>query len=163
MTTTELTENLRSIIDGYDRSFADRIAELPKETKTERKALHIQRGMCNVVKRACLRVYSADPAKNLAMHRNMIDRLRLPISENDRRCLSALEGDGRDAATVYLSAVTFAKVYFIAPYEKELPVAEADGNDDAVFELTIKLKTLEAILNDIRQWWAEHGCADFEA
>ena len=45
---------MKAIVDGYDSSFANRMEELPKEAKTERKALHIQRGASSLICRAGL-------------------------------------------------------------------------------------------------------------
>lgn len=158
MTVTELIENMKTIVDGYDSSFAKRMEELPKEAKTERKALLIQRGMCNVVKAACLLAYANN--STLPLHKSRLSYMS--VSEKDQQTLSALSKNDKDTATAYLATIHFAKAYFLIPYKNELAVAENSDDNDMIFELRIKVKTFDIILTSLRDWWSEHGCAEFE-
>lgn len=90
ITVTELIESMKAIVDGYDSSFANRMEELPKEAKTERKALHIQRGASSLICRAGLLAYTADP-ENTVRHERRIE-LCLPHESKDYAVYSALEG-----------------------------------------------------------------------
>lgn len=159
MTVTELIHSMKAIVDGYDSSFAKRMEELPKEAKTERKALHIQRGVCNVVKSAGLLAYSQNPNK-AAIHEPRIEQF-LPHNSKDYAVFSALEGNERQLAAVYLDTVNYLALVY-RQREAELAMAKDEGNDDEVFSLTLRIETANAILDDLRAWWAEHGCAEFE-
>lgn len=159
MTVTELIHSMKAIVDGYDRSFAEKMEELPKEAKTERKALHIQRGVCNTVKAAGLLAYTQNPDKAV-VHMPRIEQF-LPHDSKDYAVYSALEGDDRRLAAVYLDTINYLAIVY-RQREAELAMAKSEGNDDEVFSLTIRIDTANAILNDLRAWWAEHGCAEFE-
>ena len=160
MTVTELIHSMKAIVDGYDSSFAKRMEELPKEAKTERRALHIQLGASSLVCRAGLLAYTANP-ENTAMHERRLES-RLPHDSKDYAVYSALEGDDRRLASVYLDTISSMVHDCLQRYENELALAKGEENDDAVFELTLQINTLNAVLNDLRAWWAEHGCAKFE-
>lgn len=160
MTVTELIECMKSIIDNYDSSFAKRMEELPKEAKTERKALHLQHGACHVIKAAGLLAYTANP-ENTHIHENRIEQL-LPRDSKDYSVYISLEGDDRRLASVYLDTVNYIVREFLQRYKNELAMAKDAGNDDAVFKLTLQINTIIAVLDDLRAWWSEHGCAKFE-
>jgi len=160
MTVTELIESMKAIVDGYDRSFAKRMEELPKEAKTERKALHIQRGASSLVCRAGLLAYTANP-ENTVIHERRVEQL-LPHDSKDYAVYSALEGDDRRLAAVYLDTVSYMIRQFLQRYENELTMAKDEGNDDTVFKLTLQINTINAVLDDLRAWWKNNGCAEFE-
>ncbi|MBE6705914.1 MAG: hypothetical protein E7583_11675 [Ruminococcaceae bacterium] len=160
MTVTELMESMKAIVDGYDSSFAKRMEELPKEAKTERKALHIQLGASSLVCRAGLLAYTADP-ENTVIHERRIE-LCLPHDSKDYTVYSALEEDDRRLASVYLDTINYMVYGFLQRYENELAMAKDERNDDTVFKLTLQINTIKAVLDDLRAWWAEHGCAEFE-
>ncbi|MBQ7827751.1 MAG: hypothetical protein IJ386_05735, partial [Clostridia bacterium] len=120
---------------------------------------HIQRGVCNTVTSSGLLAYTQNPDK-AAVHEPRIEQF-LPHDSKDYAVYSALEGDERRLAAVYLDTINFlSQVY--RQKESELAVAKEVGNDDEVFSLTIRIETANAILDDLRKWWAEHGCAEFE-
>ena len=160
MTVTELIHSMKAIVDGYDSSFAKRMEELPKEAKTERKALHIQLGASSLVCRAGLLAYTSDP-ENTYIHERRIEKC-LPHDSKDYAVYSALEGEDRRLASVYLDTINYMVYGFLQRYENELAMAIDEGNDDTVFKLTLQINTIKAVLNDLRAWWAEHGCAEFE-
>lgn len=160
MTVTELIENLKNIVDKYDSSFAEQMEALPKKAKTERKALHIQRGACHVVKAAGLLAYTANP-ENTYTHENRIE-LFLPHDSKDYSVYTSLEGDDRRLASVYLDTVNYTVREFLTPYERELALARKSHNDDEVFSLTLRIETVKAVLDSLRKWWEENGCAEFE-
>lgn len=160
MTVTELIHSMKAIVDSYDSSFAKRMEELPKEAKTERRALHIQIGASSLVCRAGLLAYTANP-ENTVIHERRIE-LCLSHDSKDYAVYSALEGDDRRLASVYLDTINYMVYGFLQRYENELAMAKDEGNDDAVFELTLQINTINAVLDDLRAWWAEHGCAEFE-
>ncbi len=160
MTVTELIQSMKAIVDSYDSSFAKRMEELPKEAKTERKALHIQIGASSLVSRAGLLAYTANP-ENTVNHERRIEQL-LSHDSKDYAVYSALEGDDRRLASVYLDTINYMVRYFLHRYENELAMAKDTGNDDTVFKLTLQINTINAVLDDLRAWWAEHGCAKFE-
>lgn len=159
MTVTELIESMKAIVDGYDSSFAKRMEEIPKEAKTERKALHIQRGVCNTVTASGLLAYVPNPDK-AAVHMPRLEQL-FHHDSKDYAVYSALDGDERRLAAVYLDTIKYL-AFVYRQREAELAMAKSEGNDDEVFSLTIRIDTANAILNDLRAWWKEHGCAEFE-
>ena len=79
----------------------------------------------------------------------------------DYAVYSALDGDERRLAAVYLDTIKYL-AFVYRQREAELAMAKSEGNDDEVFSLTIRIDTANAILNDLRAWWKEHGCAEFE-
>jgi len=160
MTATELIQTMKAIVDGYIATFTKRMEELPKDAKTERKALHIQIGASSIICRAGLLVYTLNP-DNTSTHERRIETF-LPHDSKDYAVYKALDENDRKPASVYLDTINYTVREFLHRYENELGMAKEVGNDEAVFSLTLQIETIKAVLDDLRAWWKEHGCAEFE-
>ncbi len=152
---TALQDIALTIADEY----AAKLAALPAEAKTERKALIIQREMATLYIRTVLPGYGKTPTDALLAF--MERRLRQVAADRFPAVLAhyeaATEADRR-VMLPYLLGWCFEESHFLAPWRAELTEAERYGDVEAAFALKLKIATVTQVLKAGEAFW--HRNAD---
>ena len=133
-----------------------RLALVPKENKTEQKALKIELGMYSL----CMR------AGCLCMTANYVDRgesvlkMRTPICQNIMpkqfphiyELYSSLDDEEKAVMLSAVQAELFMRSQIYGGYKEELAVAKSCGDEKNIFELQIKIRAVERVFEAWEEW-----------
>ncbi len=144
------------IADGY----AARLAALPAESKTERKALTIQREMATLYIRTIIPGYGKTPLNGLLTFMDRrLRQLTAVHSPAIRTAYEAATEADRRVMLPYLLGLCFEESQFLRPWRAELATAEAAGDVVAAFELKLKLATVTQVLRAGADFWQTESAA----
>ncbi len=150
----EVIRALRSIALTIADEYAAKLATLPPDAKTERRACLIQREMATLYGRACLPWREGAPIHQILAF--MERRWRNVATTNAPELLAHYEAATEDARRVmlpYLLGHTFCVSQFLRPWRQELAKAEEAEDIAAVFELKLKLGTVSHVIEAQADWW----------
>ncbi len=147
---TALQDIALTIADEY----AARLATLPADAKTERKALTVQREMATLYIRTVLPGVGKTSTEALLAF--MDRRLRQLTTDRFPAVLahyeSATEADRR-VMLPYLLGWCFEESQFLVPWRAELTEAERYGDVEAAFMLKLKIATVTRVLEATEAFW----------
>ena len=128
-------------------------ASVDKSHPTERGALQVKAGICNVAMAAGL-ISGSDNAMELMSKRfgNLIGNFP-GIAERYR----SLPDDQKALMEVALYPEVFMRANFSDKYAAELEMAEREGDPQSIFKAKIKKEMLDEILNMWRAYRVEKG------
>ncbi len=158
MTCEQIRKMMADVVIQKQNLCHSTIDKLTNESKTEKKALMIEKGMYDLCLNGGL-LYNAslndpDAVTKLRLRRmnNMLQRF-LPLlkhfqkadQEEQLRMTAALEGE------------IWMLDQILMPYRKELSLAKESGDAEQIFELNIKTSVVEAVLNDWKNLRHKYG------
>ncbi len=158
LTPIEVIQALRSIALTIADEYAAKLATLPLDAKTERRACLIQREMATLYDRACLPWREGAPIGQMLAF--MERRWRNVAATHAPEPLAYYEAATEDARRVmlpYLLGHTFCVSQFLRPWREELTKAEAAEDIAAVFELKLKIGTVTRVIDTQGDWWRAHA------
>ncbi len=145
----EITKNI------YDECKL-RLDSVPKEHKTEQKAMKIELGMYSLCMRAgCLYMTANKEKKG-----ESVLRLRSPICQNIMQnyfphiyeLYMSLDDEERMVMLSAIQAELFMRSQMYEGYKSELAEARSYGDEKNVFELQIKVRSVERVFEAWEEW-----------
>ncbi len=158
LTPTDVLEGLTSTVLTVADAYAAKLAALPAEQKTEKKALIIQREMATLYLRTILAGYKHTPTDALLAF--MDKRLRQIAGMHLPATLAFYDTASEESRALlrpYLLGHAFQRTQFLRLWKRELALAESSGDVSAAFELKLKIGTVEQVLDATDAWWAAQG------
>ena len=153
MTALEIDKVMAEIALHKVKECEERLAETPKDNKSERKAIQIELGMYSLCLRAGLLYYTTpvnmdtvQVRKNRFMNISLktfpkIAQIYEKSSEEEKlRIVAALQGE------------MFMRDQMYIGYVSELEQAKASGDSKRIFEFTIKTGALNVIFDAWEEW-----------
>ena len=156
MNVNEIYISLVKVIDGIHDECKARLALVPKERKTEQKALKIELGMYSLCMRAgCLYMTTTNSEKGEA-----VLKLRTPICQNIMQnhfphiyeLYLSLDDEEKAVMLSALQAELFMRDQIYEGYKSELAAAKACGDEKNVFEFRIKISAVERVFEAWEEW-----------
>ncbi len=154
LTPVEVIDALRAIALAIADEYTAQLATVLPDSKTERRALRIQREMATLYDRAFLPWREGAPIDQVLAF--MERRWRRIAATHASALLAHYDAATEDARRVmlpYLHGRTFCASQFLRPWREELARAEAAEDVAAVFELKLKLGTVGRVLEAQDAWW----------
>lgn len=163
MTREENVQNsLVDIAQKYVDDITEQLAALPRESKTERKALKIaehEASLCvTFAKMRCAPDSSIISPSYYELREYRV--FGYPEFEGYREWYENAGEEDRHIFLIYAHAIGMIKNNFY--HDKELKLAKESGDVTAAFEYSVIVKTLDLIMNEWRAWWKENGCIPCE-
>lgn len=161
MNVNEIYILLVKVIDGIRDECKSRLALVPKERKTEQKALKIELGMYSLCMRAgCLYMTETNSEKEEA-----VLKLRTPICQNIMQnhfphiyeLYLSLDDEEKAVMLSALQAELFMRDQIYEGYKSELAAAKACGDEKNIFEFQIKVRSVERVFEAWEEWRKEHN------
>ena len=144
------TENI--ILELYNEC-QDRLAEIPKESKRERKAVQVELAMYSMGIRAGTLYYTTGERINSIRVRsrrfgNIINIFYPEI----KKLYDNADDDGKLKITCALQCEAFLRSQMYDRYIKELKQAKEVNDTEIIFESTIKIGALQNIFDALEKW-----------
>ncbi len=150
MTAIELRDIMLNIANGKAEKYTNELAALDCESKTERKALTIQKKMSE---NCCMFLKFDFGGKFFETREKIIfSQTKKFIAYKD--AYNALDSNGKEQFLVFAYPMMFVMNNFYEPRKKLL---EYETDAAKVFEAKIIIGTLGEILGEWQRIWSEHG------
>lgn len=146
LTNVEIEKALADIVLRKDAECKEKIAQLPKEARLEKKALMIERGMYSLCLHAGL-LYNVlgDRDKVIATKCKRMPKFMEHFPKLKEYWSSASEKE-----RLTLTAALYGEIWmydqFVTVYQKEFDTAREENNAEAIFETRIKLGVVKQVL-----------------
>ena len=161
MNVHEIYNSLVDITKSFCEECRSRLDSVPKEHKTEQKAIQIELGMYSLCMRAgCLYMTATNSEKGEA-----VLKLRTPICQNImQNCFPhiyelymSLEDEGRMIMLSAIQAELFMRSQIYEGYKAELSAARSCGDEKNIFEFQIKVRSVERVFEAWEKWRKENN------
>ncbi len=156
MDVNEIYNSLVDITKNFYDECKSRLDSVLKEHKTEQKALRIELGMYSLCMRAgCLYMTATNSEKGEA-----VLKLRTPICQNIMQnyfphiyeLYMSLDNEEKNIMLTALQAELFMRSQMYDGYKTELVMARSCGDEKNVFELQIKVRSVERVFEAWEEW-----------
>lgn len=161
MTREEIVHNtLVDIAQKYVNEIKEQLAVLPRESKTERKALMIAKNEAELCATFAKMGYAASITS--PQYYEIRERRVFGYQEfaGYRDWFDSADEEQRHIFLIYAHAIGMVKNNLYR--KRELEAAKDAGDVNAAFENGIIVKILDTIMNEWRAWWKENGCVPCE-
>ena len=151
MTTQELMQAMRAVVDDKVRSCEERLQTLSRDNTTERNALLIQKNLYGIAKTAIGFAGKGDefPRPFIGQTTNLLS------GENELRAiLLDAEGEEQRTLAVYLHNMLFLRQNFLRRYRQE---AEAATDPRRQFEAKLKCAIVEDLMHSYKSAFEKMG------
>ncbi len=157
MTAVEIEKALANIVLDMMKECKTRLAALPDNAKNEKKAIMIEDGMYSMGIRAGL-LYNTNGDREGAIR---IKSTRMPhVCRNFPDVLEAFENADAEEK-MRITAALYGEVWITGEYHQaniaELSAAKESRDISRIFEYTIKVGAIEAMLKAWKAWRRENG------
>lgn len=157
MTHIEIEKMMADRVIEMQKECESRIATLPADAKTEKKALMIENGMYSL----CLRAGLLYCTTNERGHTIEVKSTRMPRYCEPYPALAERFAAANTEEKLNMTAALFGEIGLISEilinYRKELTAAKAANDVKSVFELNIKIKAVERVLDDWKACRKKNG------
>lgn len=147
-----------AIAKKYEEQSAEKLRSLPREAKTERKALSIAKNEAGIC--AAFAGMHCSPNGAITSERYYTIRENRvfgnPEFSGYRDWYDGADEEDRHVFLIYAHAIGMVKSNIYR--ENELRRAREAGDVASEFENGIIVNVLDAIMNEWRAWWKENGC-----
>ena len=152
MTALEIDKEIVNIATTVVDECKMRLAEIPKDRKTERKAVQIELGVYNLALRAGLLIIPAKERENFLSTRKKVTAQIITRYSKIEKCYNALNENEQERMHAAIHAELFMRDQFSEKWEKELEGAETAKDIAAVFDLRIQLGAIYRIYEEWERW-----------
>ena len=157
MTYLEIDKALYDIITQKYNECQSRLDNVPKENKSERKALIIEREMYGLCNRAGMLVYVLGKRESvLATRKRVIEQL-LPKYPKLNRMFHQLHEEEKMRFIAALQAEIYMRDQIVSGYYAELEASKASNDVKNRFELQIKIGGCESVFEAWEAWRKENN------
>ena len=134
-----------------------RLDAVPKDNKSERKALIIEREMYGLCNRAGLLVYTIGKRESTLANRKRVIGQILQNYPMLNEMFSKLEEDETMRFIAALQAEIYMRDQIVKGYYREYEAAKTAEDTKALFELQIKIGACESVFRAWEDWRTEHN------
>ncbi|MBQ9120739.1 MAG: hypothetical protein IJY12_00040 [Clostridia bacterium] len=152
MTHIEIDKALIDILAEKKAECEARLKEIPKENKSEKKAVHLELGMYTLCQNAGFLVNTTGGREGvIRTRRTVIARILEKYPELLAK-FEALDEEDQLKFIAALQAEMFLRDQMLPTYCKELETASAANDTDGILEMRIKIGTVESVLDAWEAW-----------
>ena len=144
------------VVKKYDEC-QSRLDEVPKENKSERKALIIEREMYGLCNRAGLLVYTLGKRETTLTFRKRVIGQILQKYPQFNEVFTSLDEEEKWIFIAALQAEIFMRDQIVHSYYTELEAAKASGDTKKIFEFNIKVGATGIIFDEWERWRVENN------
>ena len=157
MTYLEIDKAMYDIVYEKYTECQSRLEAVPKENKSERKALIIEREMYGLCNRAGILVYALGERENvLAKRRRVIEQILQKYSKLNE-VFTNLDEEEKKIFLSALQAEIFMRDQIVNSYHIEFESAKASNDTKNIFELQIKIGGCENVFKAWENWRVENN------
>jgi len=157
MTDIEIDKALIDILAEKKQACEARLAAIPKENKTEKKALHLELGMYTLCQNAGFLINTTGGREGVLRTRRRVIAQVLSKNPTLLAGFEALEDEDQKKWIAGWQAELFLRDQFLPQYREALRAAEDAADTDGILEMRIKLGTVESVFNAWQAWRREHN------
>jgi hypothetical protein len=156
MTHLEIDKALIDILAEKKAECETRLKAIPKENKSEKKAVHLELGMYTLCQNAGFLINTTGGREGVIRTRRTVLSQILTKHPNLAKTFNALEEEKQNAFIAALQAELFLRDQFLPQYREALTAATAADDTDGVLEMRIKIGTLESVFDAWEAWRREN-------
>lgn len=159
MTYLEIYNALLAITQNMCNACKERLDAIPKDNRTERKAVQLEYAMYNFCSASGL--FNTNQTLQQALCRKqphflIYDKV-LPKYSKTNSVYEALNNEDKWCFIAALHPELFIRDQWVTKKEAELTAATASGDTNSVFELTIQLGAVKNMFSAWEQWRIENN------
>ncbi len=152
MTALQIDKALTDIVLERYSECENRLSNIDKSLKMERKAVQIELGMYGLCLRAGLLYYTTGARESTLNHfRNQAERIFAPFSKIAQAYSKATEEE-KLVIVAALRQEAFMRDQFSNKNEADFQLAKKAGSVDDAFELTIKINAINEVYKAWEAW-----------
>ena len=157
MTHLEIDKALIDILAEKKAECETRLKAIPRENKSEKKAVHLELGMYTLCQNAGFLINTTGGREGVIRTRRSVTSQILTKHPNLAETFNALDGETQNAFVAALQAELFLRDQFLPQYRSELQSATEAGDVDGILEMRIKIGTLENVFGAWEAWRRENN------
>ena len=157
MTPTQIDQALIDILAAKKAECEARLQGIPKENKSEKKAVHLELGMYTLCQNAGFLINTTGGREGVLRTRRAVIGQILSKYPKTASVFAALDEEKQQEFTSALQAELFLRDQFLPQYREALTAATAADDTDGMLEMRIKIGTVESVFDAWEAWRRENN------